>query len=172
MASVVYNIGKQNKPKDPFYTVGKKNMTVRGRLQVVVASAAVGDIYVLAEGLSLADRIDSVVAVSASGTLTAANSWDIGFYKLNSAGAMVPVKASGGNELVSAADYSAGIAAGTDLIAGMSDANSWKGIGDLMSLGVDAEPAGGVFLGLRSNVAPTTNNRTLDIRVTIEEATR
>lgn len=175
MASTIFNLGKTAKPRDPYYQTGKAALlNIRGRLQVVVASAAIGDIYVLAEGLSLADRVDAVIAKATSGALTAATSNDIGFYKYNNLGVLVPVKASGGNELISAADYSAGLTANTDLIIGITDVNSTKSIGEMFSpvLGPDAEPIGGVVLGLRTNVAPTTTNRTLDIQVVIEEATR
>lgn len=170
--ATIYNQGKTALPNNPFYVTGKHLQTVQSRLSVTVATAAVGDLYVLAEGLSLASRIHKIVPKNTSGTLTAATSNDVGFYKYNSAGALVPVNTASPNVLVAAADYSAGLANGVDLLAGLTDLKARQSIGALLGLGVDAEPIGGVVLALRTNVAPTTNNRVLDIETTIEEATR
>lgn len=169
--ATIYNQGRAAYPKNPFYQTGKHLQTVQSRLSVTVATAAVGDLYVLAEGLSLASRVHKIVPKNTSGTLTAATSNDIGFYKYVN-GVLTPISTAGTTVLVAAADYSAGLANGVDLLAGLSDLKARQSIGELLGLGVDAEPAGGVVLALRTNVAPTTNNRVLDIETTIEEATR
>lgn len=170
--ATIYNQGRTALPRDPFYQTGKHLQTVQSRLSVTVATAVVGDLYVLAEGLTFASRIHKIVPKNTSGTLTAATSNDIGFYKYRSDGTLTPITTAGTTVLVAAADYSAGLANGVDLLAGLTDLKARQSIGELLAMGVDAEPVGGVVLALRTNIAPTTNNRVLDIETTIEEATR
>jgi len=169
MATTIYNQGKAAKPKNPFYVTGKHLQTVQSRLLVDVSEAAANDVYVLAEGLSGAARVHRIRAAVASGTLTAANDNDIGFYKYKSDGTLVAVDK---DILVDGADYSGGIALGTDLLSGMSAANAVKSIAELLGVGVDSDPVGGYVLAMTMIVAATTNDRTLDFDVVIEEATR
>lgn len=170
--ATISSVGRIAKPRDPFYEVGKQITELHQRHNVVVATAVAGDIYILAEGLSFADRVDSIRTGTAIGTLTAATDNDIGFYKRSPTGALVEIKTNSKAALVDGANYTAGVAIGTDMIGGLTDANSVKSIGELLDLGVDSEPVGGVILALTTNVAPTTNNRALDLIVKIEKATR
>lgn len=167
--ATVYNQGRTAKPRNPFYQTGKQLQMVHSRLRVDVATNANGDVFVLAEGISAADRVHRIRAGNASGTLTAANDNDIGFYKYKADGTLVAVSK---DKLVDGADYSGGITAGTDLLAGMSDTDAVKSVGELLGVGVDAEPIGGYVLAMTMNTKATTTSRTLDFDVLIEKATR
>ena len=163
------NQGKTAKANDPFYQTGKNLMTVQSRHLVDVSELTNGDVFVLAEGLSYADRVHRIVAMAASGTLTAAADNDLGFYKYAADGTLVAIDV---DILVDGADYSGGIALGTDLLSGLTAANAVKSIGELLGLGVDSEPVGGVVLAMTMNIKATINDRTLDFDVQIEKATR
>lgn len=163
------NQGKAAKARDPLYQTGKQLLTVHARHLVDVSELTDGDVFVLAEGLSYADRVHRIRAAVASGALTAAADNDLGFYKYKADGTLVAIDK---DILVDGADYSGGIAIGTDLLSGLSAANAVKSIGELLGLGVDSEPVGGVVLALTMNTKATTNDRTLDFDVMIEKATR
>lgn len=167
--ATIYNQGKVAKANNAFYQTGKKLITVHARHLVDVSEITDGDVYVLAEGLSYAARVHRIAAGAASGTLAAADDNDIGFYKKASDGTLVELDK---DILIDGADYSGGIALGTDLLSGLSAANAVKSIGELLGKGNDAEPVGGVVLGLTMNTKATTADRTLDFDVVIEEATR
>lgn len=47
-----------------------------------------------------------------------------------------------------------------------------KSVGELLGVGVDAEPIGGYVLAMTMNTKATTTSRTLDFDVSIEKATR
>jgi len=169
MATTIYNEGKVAMANNPFYQTGKKLTTVQARHLVDVSAGAANDIYVLAEGLNLTDRIHRIVAAVASGTLTAANDNNIGFYKKNADGTLTELDQ---DILIDGADYSGGIAIGTDLLSGLSAADAVKSIGEHLGLGADSDYVGGIVLAMTMVVAATTTDRTLDFDVQIEDATR
>ena len=167
--TTIYNQGKVAKPNDPFYTVGKCLTTVQARHLVDVSENTNGDVYVLAESLSYATRVHRIVSATTTGALTAATNNDIGFYRKDADGVLVAIDA---DILIDGANYASGIALGTDLLSGLSAADAVKSIGELLGLGVDQEPSGGVVLALTMNTKATTQDRTLDFDVLIEQATR
>ncbi len=169
MATTIYNQGKVAMANNPFYQTGKRLKTVHCRHLVDVSAAAVNDIYVLAEGLNLTDRVHRIETKVASGALAAGTDNNIGFYKKNADGTLTEIDQ---DILVDGADYSAGIALGTDLLSGLSAADAVKSIGEHLGLGADADYVGGIVLAMTMVVAVTTTDRTLDFDVTIEESTR
>lgn len=164
-----YNQGKTAKPRNPFYQTGKQLETVQSRHLVDVSELTDGDIFVLAEGLSYADRVHRIRPNVAVAALTAANDNDLGFYFKKLDGTLVAIDK---DILVDGADYSSGIAISTDLIGALSAADAVKSIGELLGKSVDQEPAGGIVLAWTMNTKATTQDRTVDFDVLVEKATR
>jgi len=161
--------GKTAKENNPFYQTGKQLVTVHSRHLVDVSELTNGDVFVLAEGLSYADRVHGIIARTASGTLTAATDNDLGFYRYKSDGTLEAIDK---DILVDGADYSGGITISTNLLNAQTATTAAQSVGELLGKGVDAEPMGGVVLALTMNVKATTNDRTLDFDVQIEKSTR
>lgn len=173
MASLVTSVGKQAFPKNPMYSVGK-NMRKVGAKMVFPTTGANGDQYILAGPLTLDDRVSRIYANSRP-ALTSATNANLGFYKSTDNGAtlagLAPVKSGGGNELWSGVSLTAAVSVFNDNLTTVnSSLDNTKAIRDLLSLGPDLEPPGGVFLVLTLPTANTAGG-TWDAEVEIEEAT-
>lgn len=164
------SIGKAAFPRNPMYQSGKKMRKVNYK-EVYATTGNNGDIHVWAGPLTLDDRISRIYA-NGLVALTSATSNDLGFYYTKDQGlTYTPVKVGGGNELWSAISLAAAVTAFIDLLTSKNSAlDNTKSIRDLLALGPDAEPIGGVYLCHRVNVAQSAGG-IIDLDVEIEEAT-
>lgn len=164
------SIGKTAYPRSAMFTVGKKMRKVNYK-EVYATTGTIGDIHVWAGPLTMDDRI-SRIYTNGLVALTSSTSNDLGFYKTNDGGlTYTAVKASGGNELWSAISLASAVTAFIDLLTSKnSGLDNTKPIRDLLLLGPDAAPNGGIFLCHRVNVAQSAGG-TIDLDIEIDEAT-
>lgn len=156
-------------PKNPQYTVGKKMRTVQ-YFETFATTGTNGDQHILAGPLTMDDRIARIMTQRMAAMTTATNA-NLGFYYKKPDGTYAVVKASGGNELWSGVTLAAAITTWTDLLtAKNASIDTTKSIRDLLSLGPDAEPVGGVYLVLTLPTAQTAGGIT-DLDIIIEEST-
>lgn len=172
-AALIRSIGLAAFPLNPYYQVGKELVTVGFKANFATTGNA-GDQYILAGPLSVDDRISRIFPAQFA-ALTGATSCNLGFYKSTDNGATIanltPVKASGGNELWSAVDLHAAPTLGADLLTAKNTSlDNTKAIRDLLSIGPDQEPVGGVFLVLTLTNAQSAGG-VVDLDIEIEEAT-
>lgn len=147
------NLGFTAYPRNPAFGTGKKMKTVNCSLTFPTTGAA-GDQYILGGPFTLDQRI-SRLNVQAFPALTTATDSNLGFYYLKPDGTLAVVKASGGNELWSAVSLATAITVYQDMLQSKnSSLDRTKSIGQLLSLGSDKEPVGGVYLVL---TLPTAN---------------
>ncbi len=167
MARTLRTVGYNAKPRNPVYSTGKKMLTVLASCFFDVSEATDGDLYILAGGLSLASRVDSIRVRTLFDAAAAADN-DIGFYK-KVGSTFVALDA---DILVDGLNLTtgSGVAAGYDLLSANATLDRTKNIGELLSLNTD----GGideVFVGLLVKTKETTADKTLELDVVIEEAT-
>lgn len=173
-AVLARSIGYTAFKKNPYYQTGKE-MTVVGAKFTVPTTGNIGDQYILAGPLTLDDRVSRILT-QAMAALTSATTWNLGFYKSTDNGATLaglsPVVANGGNELWSGVDLTSAVTTYLDVLTKKnSSLDNTKSIRDLLSLGPDAEPPGGVFLVLTNTTTANTAGGTVDLDIVIEEAT-
>lgn len=164
------SIGKAAFPKNPMYQTGKKMRKVNYK-EVYATTGTNGDIHVWAGPLTIDDRISRIYG-NGLPALTSSTSNDLGFYYTKDQGlTYTPVKAAGGAELWSAISLASAVTVFSDLLTTKnSGLDNTKSIRDLLVLGPDAEPIGGIFLCHRVNVAQSAGG-TVDLDIEIEEAT-
>ena len=167
------SIGKAAFSRNPMYSVGKELHTV-GTKFTFAGTGANGDQYVLAGPLSLDDRVARILTQSFPG-LTSATSNNLGFYyskdALATQAGLVPVKSGGGNELWSGVTLATAVTTWQDLLTGKNGSlDNTKSIRDLLSLGPDAEPFGGIYLVLTVGTAQSAGGA-CDLDIQIEQAT-
>lgn len=160
--------GVTNYPKDPGFKQGKKMATTFFTKTVTAAASNAGDVYILAGPYTMDTRIAALIG--ATPALTSATSCDLGFYKTDLNGTFSPVKASGGNELVSAVDLSSSKTYQELLSVLNSALDRTKNIGDVLSLTGENQPNSGIYLGLRLNNANTATSVLLALEVVAEQA--
>jgi hypothetical protein len=163
--------GFTDKPRNPSNSVGKKFRTVPAYAALLTASMVNGDILTLAGPLTFGERIARVVTLNASPALTSATDAKLGFFMRNpSDGTLKLIKAGSDALLWNGVTLAASLST-RDLLTSLNSAlNQSLNIGELLQMGADQEPAGGVFLGLTFPTKPSVNG-TLDLEVWIEEAT-
>lgn len=167
--AVIKTAGVTAKPRNPVYTVGKKLRTVNAVVTLVSANMANGDIVELAGPFTLSSRIARIISPASTPALTAATDAKLGFFKKNSAGALVVVNTGSDAVLWNGVTLATAIS-GNILLVLNSSLDKFKTIGELLALGEDNEPSGGVYLGLTFPTKPTAGG-TLDLDIVIEEAT-
>lgn len=168
--SIGYNAFKRN----PMYTKGKKMLKVNSKF-TVPTTGNIGDVYILAGPLTLDDRISRVYS-QAMAALTSATTWNLGFYystdQLATVAGLKPVVTSGGNELWSSVDLTAAVTTFLDVLTAKNTSlDNTKSIRDLLSIGPDKEPMGGVYLCLTNITTANTAGGRVDLDIEIEEAT-
>ena len=173
MAGLFTSIGAQAFKRNPMYTVGKKMRKVNSKFTVQTTGAN-GDQYVLAGPLNLDDRISRIYTQSMA-ALTSATNANLGFYYskdgLATQAGLVPVKSGGGNELWSGVSLATAVTTFLDVLTNKnSSLDNTKSIRDLLNLGPDMQPSGGVYLVLTLPTANTAGG-TVDLDIEIEEAT-
>lgn len=157
------------KKNNPRFQSGTKSRIVDFQCSITSANSADGDKFVLAGPFSFADRI-AAIRSGGAGTpaLTGATDTDLGFFYKNAAGTLVELDKDilwDGITLATAVTY-------PDLLTGFNAAlDRSKNIGELLSKGVDQEPAGGVYLVMTTNNKNTaTGPLLLDLQIEVDEA--
>lgn len=173
-AALLISIGATAFKKNPMYQNGKKMRKVNSKF-TVATTGNIGDQYVLAGPLTMDDRISRIYS-QAMAALTSATTWNLGFYytkdQLATSAGLVPVKSGGGNELWSSVDLTAAVTTFLDVLTKKNGSlDNTKSIRDLLSLGPDAEPVGGIYLVLTNVTTANSAGGTVDLDVEIEEAT-
>lgn len=172
--ALLQSIGKTAFARNPMYSTGKKMRKVNSKF-TVATTGNIGDQYVLAGPLTIDDRISRIYS-QAMAALTSATTWNLGFYlskdALATQAGLVVVKASGGNELWSAVDLTSAVTTFLDVLTAKNTSlDNTKAIRDLLSLGPDAEPFGGIYLVLTNTTTANTAGGRVDLDIEIEEAT-
>lgn len=174
VALLAKSIGFNAFPLNPYYKTGKELVTVGAKF-TVPTTGNIGDQYVLAGPLSLDDRV-ARIWIGQFAALTSATTWNLGFYKssdnLATLAGLTPVASGGGNELWSGVSLASAPSAGTDLLTAKNTSlDSTKSIRDLLNIGPDQSPVGGIFLVLTNTTTANTAGGTIDMDIEIEEAT-
>jgi len=165
--TVYYNDGRTAKPSNPVYRTGKKMKTVTSKVSIDVSEATNGDVYVLAEGLTVNSRIHRIMLPQGAVQFAAAADNDIGFYYMKGS----TLTAVDADILVDGWDLTAAATACIDVLSKNSSLNKSSTIGDLVSLNSDSTYADGLYLCLTVNTKETTADKVLDFDVVIEEPT-
>lgn len=164
------NLGVAAFPRNPAFSVGKLMRTVNCSITVPTTGAN-GDQYILAGPFSPDDRISRVLC-QAFPALTSATDSNLGFYySKDQLVTLTPVVSGGGNELWSGVTLATAVTVFTDLLMSKnSSLDRTKAIRDLLSIGSDQEPFGGIYLVL---TLPTANSAggTGNLDILVEEAT-
>jgi hypothetical protein len=173
-ATLNRSIGFAAFPLNPYYQTGKELSTV-GYKKTFPTTGNIGDQYVLAGPLSLDDRISRIIPYQFA-ALTSATTWNLGFYKSTDNVAtlanLTPVVSGGGNELWSGVSLASAPTLGQDLLVGKNSAlDNTKAIRDLLNIGPDVAPVGGIFLVLTNTTTANTAGGVVDLDIQIEEAT-
>jgi len=154
--------------KNPRFKSGKNTRVVEFKAALTSANSDAGDLLILASGLSYADRISGLFPNALTvPALTSATDNDLGFYYKDETGAYVEIDKDilwDGVSLASASTF------GNLLTAKNSSLDHSKNIGELLGLGVDMEPVGGIYLVLTMNTANTAT-ATVTIATHIDIAT-
>lgn len=163
------SIGAAAFPRNSMYTTGKKMRKVNYK-ETFATTGTNGDQHILAGPLSMDDRISRIYTQKMA-ALTTANSNNLGFYYKKPDGTYAVVKSGGGNELWSAVDLTSAVTTFLDVLTNKNAGlDNTKSIRDLLSLGPDAEPIGGIYLVLTVSTAQTAGG-VVDLDIEIEEAT-
>lgn len=173
-AAIAQSIGFNAFKRNPMYMTGKKMLKVNAKF-IVPTTGNIGDAYILAGPLSIDDRISRIYSQSMA-ALTSATTWNLGFYytkdALATVAGLVPVKASGGNELWSGVDLTSAVTTFLDVLTKKNGSlDNTKAIRDLLSYGPDQEPIGGIYLVLTNTTTANTAGGTVDLDIEIEQAT-
>lgn len=172
--ALLQSIGKTAFPLSSAFSVGKRQRVVNSKF-TVATTGNIGDQYILAGPLTIDDRI-SRIYTQAMAALTSATTWNLGFYyskdQLASNAGLVPVKSGGGNELWSAVSLVTAVTTFLDVLTNKNTSlDNTKAIRDLLTLGPDAEPVGGIYLVLTNTTTANTAGGVVDLDVLIDEAT-
>lgn len=157
-------------PMNPRFESGTKVRTVEYKASVTAANSDDGDLFVLAGPLSFGDRV-AAVRPNSAGTpaLTSAADNDLGFWYKKEDDTFVELDKDvlwDGVTLASALTHPNLL---TALNANLDES---KNIGQLLDMGSDQEPSGGVYLVLQTNTANTaTGPLLLRLAIDIDEAT-
>lgn len=152
-------------PKNSRFATGKQTKTVEFEASVTAANSAAGDKFILASGLSFADRIAGIRPNSAgTPALTGTTDTDLGFFYKDENGAYVALDA---DVLWNGVTLASALTSPNLLTTLNASLDQSKNIGELLSLGVDKEPAGGVYLIMTTNNANTATGPLL-LRLAID----
>ena len=162
--------GYTAKPRNPLYTVGKHFTKVHAHKALVSADLTNGDIIELAGAMSFKDRVHAVFTPNASPALTAATDAKLGFFKKDLDGALSVIQTGSDALLWNGVTLAAALSTRDMLLSLNTALDTTKNIGELLGLGVDKEPVGGVFLGLTFPTKPSVDG-VLNVEIDIEKAT-
>jgi hypothetical protein len=152
-------------PDNPFYSVGKK-LRSSFYSKTIATGAGTNTLHVLSGPHTFGDKIAAIKG--ATPALTSAADNDLGFYRKKADGTFAAIDGDvlwDGVTLATALTY-------RELLGTLNTSlDRTKNIGQLLGLGSDQEPAGGVYLGLLIKTASTATSEVLNLEVIIEEAT-
>ena len=173
-AALIKSVGIAAFPANPYYQTGKQ-LDVVGFKCTVATTGNIGDQYLLAGPLTLDVRISRIIPARFA-ALTSATTWNRGFYQSSDNGAtlagLTPVVSGGGNELWSGVSLASAPTLGLDMLVSKNTSlDNTKAIRDLLSIGPDQEPPGGVFLVLTNTTTANTAGGVVDLDIYIESAT-
>jgi hypothetical protein len=157
-------------PKNSRFESGKTTRTVEFEASVTAANSDAGDKFILAAGLSFADRV-AAIRPNSAGTpaLTGATDTDLGFFYKNEDGTYVALDA---DVLWNGVTLASALTSPNLLTTLNASLDASKNIGQLLGLGNDQEPAGGVYLVMTTNNANTAvGPLLLRLAIDIDEAT-
>lgn len=167
--AIFTSIGATAFPKNPMYGVGKKMRKVNYK-ETFATTGTNGDQHILAGPLSIDDRI-SRIYTQRMAALTSATDANLGFYYKKADGTYAVVKSGGGNELWSGVSLASAVTTFLDVLTNKnSSLDNTKAIRDLLSLGPDNEPVGGIYLVLTTPTAQSAGG-VVDLDIEIEKAT-
>lgn len=169
--NLVTSIGAGAFPLNPYYKVGKQLRTVGSKF-TVPTTGNIGDQYILAGPLSVDDRVSRIFPAQYAALTSAVG--NLGFYysidNLATQAGLKPVASGGGNELWAAVAVASATLGADMLVAKNTSLDNTKAIRDLLNIGPDREPVGGVFLVLTLTTANSAGG-VVDLDIEIEEAT-
>lgn len=170
MTQNLLSLGKTAYPLSPAFGPGKRYRTTNARYTVPTTGAN-GDQYVLAGPLTVDDRIARILSTAMAALTTATNA-NLGFYYLRmSDNTLQPVKSGGGNELWSGVSLATAVTVLSDVLYLKNTAlDTTKPIRDLLLIGPDQAPVGGIYLVLTLPTANTAGGL-IDMDTLIDEAT-
>lgn len=172
MTTGIRSNGFTNYAKNPLYSGGKQLKSVFYE-KTIATGAGTNTLHILSGAHSFADKIAAIKG--ATPALTSANDCDLGFYKKNEDGSFTVLKNSAGTSAVDilwdGADLSSALTYRELLGTTNTSLDRTKNIGQILGLGADSEPQGGVYLGLLIVVASTAASEVLKLEVVVEEAT-
>jgi len=163
MAKVI-STGATNKANNPYYFTGKNIKEVGARFSVAAADVADGDNYILAQGLSYADRVDSVVMEAGHIALTGATDNDLGFYEMDEDGNLTEIDK---DILLDGVTLASAVTTWLDLLNLNTSLDREKNIGELVDKSVEQQVAN-LCLVLTTNTKSTATNTVLGIKSRIE----
>ncbi len=167
--AVINSIGKVAFPKNSSFQVGKKTRKVNYKEAVVTAGAVIGDQRILAGPFTSDFRIARILANAMPALTTMAV--NLGFAKLDAAGNYVQVQANSLTALWSAVSLASAVTTYSDVLTGKnSSLDNTKTIGQLLNIGPDQEPIGGIYLVMTTTAAQTAAG-TLDLDIEVDEPT-
>lgn len=172
-AGLFYSLGALAQPGNPIFQTGKQRTTVESKFAITSGTSNAGDQFILGGPFTFSDRISKIIG--ATPALTSANDNDLGFFKKNADGTytalLTSAAASAKDILWNGVDLSSALSYRELLHTLNTSLDTTKNIGQLLGLGVDQEPAGGVFLLLTTNTANTASTASLELDVVVDEAT-
>ena len=164
----INSIGKTACPKNAFFQGGTKVRKV-GYKEVVPASGTIGDTRVLAGPFTSDHRINRILANAMPALTTMAA--NLGFWYRNQSGALAKVTSTNNTALWSAVSLATAVTTYSDILTGKnSSLDNTKTIGQLLSIGADQEPYGGIYLVMETTAAPTAGG-TLDLDIEVGDPT-
>lgn len=155
-------------PNDSMAGIGKNVRRVRAKKTFTSGTSAIGDIFILGGPFTVADRIDGLYG--AIPAFTSATSNDLGFYVKNADGTFSAFSTAAATSLWSAVDLSSAKTFNEQLTVLNTSLDLTKNIGDLCSLNADQQPVGGLYVGLRFNVANTAASAILNLALDVEQS--
>lgn len=173
-AALLTSIGALAFKRNSMYTTGKKMRKVLSKF-TVATTGNIGDQYILAGPLSIDERISRIYTQNMA-ALTSATTWNLGFWystdQLATNAGLKVVKTGSDSILWSAVSLVSAVNTFLDVLTNKNAAlDNTKSIRDLLTLGPDAEPPGGVYLVLTNTTTANTAGGTYDLDIEIEEAT-
>lgn len=161
------SVGYDAKSRNPLYTAGKKLRKVHAELDVVAASVANGDVFILARNLPVGTRVHRIFSPNATPALTTAADNDFGFYRRDGLGNLIEVDK---DILIDGADLSSALSTRDLLNHFNGSLDKTKTIGELLGIQSDESYDGGLYLCMTMNTAATADG-VLDLDVELEFST-
>lgn len=167
--AVINSIGKVAFPRNSTFQVGKHLRKAGYKESVITAGAVIGDQRILAGPFTSDFRISRILANAMPALTTMAV--NLGFAKIDNSGNYVQLQANSLTALWSAVSLATAVTTYSDILTGKNSAlDNTKTIGQLLGIGPDAEPIGGIWLVMTTTAAQTAAG-TLDLDIEVDDPT-